>query len=78
MNTYKAYTVPEIENELGFKSAIEFNNELSNQYIQFKQNGTWIPYADYAQQGWLEIKQEILDNGHIIYHRRITGFSLKT
>lgn len=76
-HTNKTYTATEIAKELGFKSAIEFNNELANRHIQFKQNGTWIPYADYAQQGWFEIKQEVLDNGHIIYHRRITGLGRK-
>ena len=76
-HTNKTYTATEIAKELGFRSAIEFNNELANRHIQFKQNGTWIPYADYAQQGWFEIKQEVLDNGHIIYHRRITGLGRK-
>lgn len=76
-HTNKTYTATEIAKELGFKSAIEFNQRLADKHIQFKQNGTWIPYADYAQQGWFEIKQEVLDNGHIIYHRRITGLGRK-
>lgn len=40
--------------------------------IQYKVNGTWVMYSDYSNLGYEEIKQEVLDNGHVIYHRRIT------
>lgn len=69
----KTYTCTEIAKELGFKSAIELNNKLHELGIQYKVNGTWIPYTNYAQLALFEIKQESLDNGRVIYHRRITG-----
>jgi len=69
----KTYTCTEVAKELGFKSAIELNNKLHDLGIQYKINGTWLPYTDYAQLALFEIKQEALDNGKIIYHRRITG-----
>lgn len=40
--------------------------------IQYKINGTWVMYSDYSNLGYEEIKQEVLDNGKVIYHRRIT------
>ena len=29
-------------------------------------------YSDYSHLGYEEIKQEVLDNGKVVYHRRIT------
>lgn len=68
----KTYTSTEIGKELGFRSAIDFNNYLCNKKIQFKQNGTWILYSKYAEMALVQIKQEVLDNGKVIYHRRWT------
>lgn len=72
MHVNKTYTATEIAKELGFSSAIALNKFLHDQHIQFKQNQTWVLYSDYADQGYTEIKQEVLDNGKIIYHRRWT------
>ena len=72
MHVNKTYTATEIAKELGFSSAIALNKFLHDQHIQFKQNKTWVLYSDYANQGYTEIKQEVLDNGKIIYHRRWT------
>lgn len=72
MHVNKTYTATEIAKELGFKSAIALNNDLAKKRIQFKQNGTWVLYSDYANKGYVEIKQEVLDNGKVIYHRRWT------
>jgi phage antirepressor YoqD-like protein len=69
----KTYTVTEIAKELGLRSAGELNDLLHKRNIQFKHNGTWLPYSDYAEKGYFHIKQEVLDTGKIIYHRRITG-----
>lgn len=71
-HTNKTYTCTEVAKELGMKSANELNIKLHEKGIQYKINGTWLPYTDYANLAWFDIKQECLDNGHIIYHRRIT------
>lgn len=73
----KTYTATEVAKEIGMKSAVELNNRLKELGIQYKVNGTWVPYQKYAELGWFDIKQEVLDNGHIIYHRRITGTGRK-
>lgn len=62
-HTNKTYTATEVAKEIGMRSAAELN----------KVNGTWVPCAGYANLAWFEIKQEELDSGRIIYHRKITG-----
>ena len=68
----KQYTTTELAKELNLKSAIELNNILLENKIQFKQNKTWCLYSQYANLGYVDIKQEVLDNGKVIYHRRWT------
>lgn len=68
----KTYTMTEIAKELNMKSAIELNKRLADMKIQYKVNGTWVFYSDYSNLGYEEIKQEILDNGQVVYHRKIT------
>lgn len=77
MHVNKTYTATEIAKELGFRSAQALNRDLANRRIQFKQNGTWVLYSDYANRGYTEIKQEVLDNGRVIYHRRWTQLGRK-
>lgn len=72
MHVNKTYTATEIAKELGLKSAIELNKILSKMHIQYKVNDTWVMYSDYSHLGYEEIKQEVLDNGKVVYHRRIT------
>ncbi|WP_233901744.1 phage antirepressor KilAC domain-containing protein [Paenibacillus polymyxa] len=72
MHVNKTYTATEIAKELGFKSAIALNHDLGNRKIQFRQKDTWLLYSRYADCGYVEIKQEVLDNGKVIYHRRFT------
>ena len=72
MHVNKTYTATEIAKELGFKSAIALNQDLGSKGIQFKQNNTWLLYSKYAQCGYVDIKQEVLDNGKVVYHRRFT------
>lgn len=72
MHVNKTYTATEIAKELGLKSAIELNKILSEMHIQYKVNDTWVMYSDYSHLGYEEIKQEVLDNGKVVYHRRIT------
>lgn len=71
----KTYVATEIAKEAGFNSAQAMNKWLHGKGVQYKQNGTWLPYAKYANLGYFDIKQEILDIGDktkIIYHRKIT------
>lgn len=72
MHVTKTYTATEIAKELGFRSAAALNEELEKRGVQFKQNGTWVPRADFAQLGYFEIKQEVLDSGRVVYYTRIT------
>lgn len=69
----KTYTTTEISKELGFRSAIELNKVLEKMGIQFKQNGTWLLYAKYAENEYTSTKQIVLDSGRITYDRRWTG-----
>lgn len=68
----KTYTMTEIAKELNLKSAIQLNKMLSEKKIQYKVNGTWVFYSDYSNLGYEDIKQEVLDNGRVVYHRKIT------
>lgn len=77
MHVNKTYTMTEIAKEIGLKSAVELNKILSKKKIQYKVNGTWVMYSDYSNCGYEEIKQEVLDNGHVIYHRKITQLGRK-
>jgi phage antirepressor YoqD-like protein len=72
MHSEKSYTISEIAKELGCKSAIEFNRILNRDKILFKRNNTWIPYADYSEQGYFEIKQTILEDETVVYNLRVT------
>ena len=72
MYVNKTYTMTEIAKELGMKSAIQLNKLLAEKKIQYQVNGTWVMYSQYSDLGYEEIKQEVLDSGKVIYHRRIT------
>lgn len=63
----KTYTMTEIAKELNMKSAAELNKELRDRHIQYKVNGTWVLYSEYSNRGYEDIKQEVLDNGKVIY-----------
>lgn len=72
MHVNKTYTITEIAKELGLKSAMQINRILAEKKIQYQVNGTWLMYSNYSDCGYEEIKQEVLDSGKVIYHRRIT------
>lgn len=72
-HTNKTYTATEVAKEIGMRSAKELNKWLEDKKVQYKVNGMWVSCADYTNMAWFEIKQEELDNGRIIYHRKITG-----
>ena len=65
--------IAEIAKELGLSSATKLNNLLSEKKIQYKQNKTWLLYSKYSELGLVSIKQDVLDNGKIIYDRKWTG-----
>ena len=69
----KLYTTSEIAKELGLSSATKLNNLLAEKKIQYKQNKTWLLYSKYSELGLVSIKQDVLDNGKIIYDRKWTG-----
>ena len=72
MHVNKTYTATEIAKELNMKSAQELNNKLGDMGIQYKVNKTWVLYSDYANLGYEDIKQDVLDNGKVVYHRKFT------
>lgn len=69
----KLYTATEIAKELGFKSAVLLNNKLEEMKIQYKVNGSWGLYSNYSNLGYISLKQNVLDNGKIVYDRKWTG-----
>ena len=68
----KTYNATEIAKELGLSSATVLNKLLCDMRVQYKSNDTYVLYSKYATQGYFDIKQEVLDNGKVIYHRKIT------
>lgn len=72
MHTNKLYTATEIAKELGMKSAIMLNKDLHDKRVQYQSNGTWVLYSDYANMGYVSIKQNVLDNGRVVYDRKWT------
>lgn len=72
MHTNKTYTATELAKELGFKSATALNKDLCNKGIQYKINGSYVLYSDYADLGYISLKQQILDNGKVVYNRHFT------
>lgn len=69
----KTYTTSEIAKELNLKSANQLNKILEDKGIQYKLNGTWLLYSNYADKDYVSVKQQTLDNGKIIYDRRWNG-----
>ena len=72
MHTSKTYTATEIAKELGLSSAQKLNQILSEKGIQYLRNGTWVPTSKYADKEYYEIKQDVLENGKVIYNSHIT------
>ena len=62
----------EIAKELNMRSANEFNKILSDLKIQYKVNNTWVLTAKYSNLGYESIKQNVLDNGKVVYDRKFT------
>lgn len=68
----KLYTATEIAKEIGMRSANELNKKLSRRKIQYKVNNTWVLSANYSERGYVSIKQNVLDNGKVVYDRKWT------
>lgn len=68
----KLYTTTEIAKELGFRSATALNKELEKNKIQYKVNRTWVLTASYSERGYVSIKQNVLENGKVVYDRKWT------
>jgi len=77
MHVTKNYSATEIAKELGLKSATELNKILAQAKIQYKQNETWVLYGKYADKGYTDIKQQVLDNGKVVYDRKWTQLGRK-
>lgn len=77
MHINKTYISTEIAKEIGLKSANALNKLLADKKIQFKQNRTWVLYSKYADCGYTEIKQKVLDNGKTVYDRHWTQLGRK-
>lgn len=72
MHVNTTYTATEIAKELNLKSSNELNKLLAEKKIQYKIGNTWVLYSQYSNLGYEEIKQETLDNGKVVYHRKFT------
>lgn len=72
MHVNTTYTATEIAKELNMKSANELNKALSEMKVQYKVGKIWVLYSQYSNKGYEEIKQESLDNGKVVYHRKFT------
>jgi len=68
----KLYTTTEIAKEIGYRSANALNKELGRRKVQYKVNGTWVLTARYSESGYVSIKQNVLENGKVVYDRKWT------
>lgn len=68
----KLLTTTEIAKELNIISANKLNEILNEKKVQYKINNTWCLYSKYASLGYVSIKQQVLDNGRVIYDRKWT------
>jgi len=66
------YVATEIAKEIGFKSAQQLNKELEKLGVQYKVNNTYVFTSKYSGLGYESIKQEVLDSGRVVYHRKFT------
>lgn len=52
------YTATVISKELGFRSVTQFNQELHNRGVQFKQGDHWVLYAQFQGKGYTVMKSD--------------------
>lgn len=62
------FTATELAKELGLRSAQKLNMWLYEAGLQYKVNGTWVPYAEFVKLGLMKI----YENEGRIYSREFT------
>lgn len=67
----RTYTTGQIAKEIGLRSAQELNKKLVEEKIIYKKDNAYLPYSDYADKGYMDIKQEIVHDIEI-YHSKWT------
>ena len=67
------YTATDIAKDLGFRSAIAFNQWLKDIGFQYKQGKHWIVKAKYAEEGLVNIKLKDTGNGFNVKTMQFTN-----
>ena len=67
------YTATDIAKDLGFRSAIAFNQWLKDIGFQYKQGKHWVVKAKYAEEGLVNIKLKDTGNGFNVKTMQFTN-----
>ena len=67
------YTATDIAKDLGFRSAIAFNQWLKDIGFQYKQGKHWVVRAKYAEEGLVNIKLKDTGNGFNVKTMQFTN-----
>ena len=67
------YTATDIAKDLGFRSAIAFNQWLKDIGFQYKQGKHWVVKAKYAEEGLVKIKLKDTGNGFNVKTMQFTN-----
>ena len=67
------YTATDIAKDLGFRSAIAFNQWLKDIGFQYKQGKHWVVKAKYAEEGLVNIKLKVTGNGFNVKTMQFTN-----
>ena len=67
------YTATDISKDLGFRSAIAFNQWLKDIGFQYKQGKHWVVKAKYAEEGLVNIKLKDTGNGFNVKTMQFTN-----
>ena len=67
------YTATDIAKDLGFRSAIAFNQWLKDIGSQYKQGKHWVVRAEYAEEGLVNIKLKDTGNGFNVKTMQFTN-----
>ena len=67
------YTATDIAKDLGFRSAIAFNQWLKDIGFQYKQGKHWVVRAEYAEEGLVNIKLKDTGNGFNVKTMQFTN-----
>lgn len=72
-NDNNTYTATDIAKDLGFRSAIAFNQWLKDIGFQYKQGKHWVVRAKYAEEGLVNIKLKDTGNGFNVKTMQFTN-----